>query len=47
MSDHHERARLIREDRSAQEQVLVSDEAAHIEQRAERMEEIEVYIYIL
>lgn len=51
LSDHHERARLIpREQRASldhqqqrqQQQLIVSDEAAHVEQRADRMEQIEV-----
>lgn len=48
MSDHHDRARLItREERvSLQQQqqqlVVVSDEASHVEQRAERMGQIGV-----
>lgn len=43
LSDHHDRARLLRDDRVAQQQqqVLVSDDTVHMEERAELMEQIE------
>ena len=53
VSDHHDRVRLIKEDRYRQEQqqqqqqqmLVVSDEASHLENRAARMGEIEVRHY--
>lgn len=46
MSDHHDRARLLKDEsrRQRQEQLVVSDDAAHAEERAVRMEQIEVHM---
>ena len=51
MSDQHDRARLVSGEQRAsleqQDQLMISDEASHMEQRAEKMGQIEVSLELV